>query len=83
MEEASDAPALSKEKTEPWGFGQGCSPARGDNTGWLPALVLLAGCKKDGWNHSALNTALAGVLLWPYVNHEIFLLVLAKGLLMW
>lgn len=49
----------------------------------FPRLSPWPGCREKGWNHSALNTAVAGFLSQPYVNHEIFLLVLAKGLLMW
>lgn len=49
---------------------------------FLP-LSSWPGRKEKGWNHSALNTASTGFLPWPYVNHEIFLFMLAKGLLMW
>lgn len=82
-EGASDTLPDPEEKTEPQGLREGRSHANGDNSGPLPALVLLAGCREEDWNHSALSTAVAGFLPWPYVNHEIFLLVLAKGLLMW
>lgn len=75
-------PCLTQRRKQPQGLCRGCSHANGGNSGSLPPLSSWPSCREKGRNPSALNAASVGFLLCCYVNHEIFLRMLANGLLL-